>query len=216
MPELTRGRSPAGRRSKRALRIVAIAAAVLAAAGGFLLWGPIGVGNGPLSMATGGASGAADPGAGPYAILLPVHNSGHDQAVIDSVQLVGGTQYPAPHLLSLKLLGSGACGAAFSAQVSTAGGYAVRDCGTREDSPLVGGAIGFTSATSFGYAAAARVSAPAHGTCVVMTKIVVRYHVGIRHYTATDPNGLALCWHHAPSSAVQTAVGAALAAIRAD
>ena len=138
------------------------------------------------------------------------------QAVIDSVQLVGGTQYPAPHLLSLNLIGSGACGPAFSAQLSAASGYAVSKCGTREDSPLVGGAIGFTTAASFGYAAAARVSAPAHGTCVVMTKIVVRYHVGTRHYTATDPNGVALCWHHAPSSAVHTAVGAALAAIRAD
>ena len=26
-----------------------------------------------------------------------------------------------------------------------------------------------------------------------MTKIVVRYHVGIRHYTATDPNQLSVC-----------------------
>jgi hypothetical protein len=215
MPELCPGSRASGS-PKRALRILLVAAVLLAAAGGFLLWGPIGLGNGPLSMATGGASGAADPGAGPYAILLPVHNSGHDQAVIDSVQLVGGTQYPAPHLLSLNLLGSGACGAAFSAQLSAASGYAVRDCGTKDDGPLVGGAIGFTTAASFGYAAAARVSAPAPGTCVVMTKIVVRYHVGIRHYTATDPNGLALCWHHAPSSAVQTAVNAALAAIRAD
>jgi hypothetical protein len=207
--------SLAGGRSKRALRILLAAVVVLIAAGSFLLWGPIGLGNGPLSMASGGASGAADPAAGPYAILLPVHNSGHAQAVIDSVQVIGGTQYPAPHLMSLDLLGSRACGAAFSARISPASGYAVRDCGRREDGPLVGQAIGFTTATSFGYAAAARVSAPASGTCVVMTKIVVRYHVGIRHYTATDPNGLALCWHDASSSAVQTAVSAALAAIRA-
>ncbi len=216
MPELGSAHSLSGGRSKRTLRILLVAAVVLAAAGGFLLWGPVGLGNGPLSMASGGASGAADPGAGPYAILLPVHNSGHDHAVIDSVQLIGGTPYPAPHLLSLDLVGSHACGAAFAAEISAGSGYAVRDCGTREDGPLVGRAIGFTTATSFGYAAAARVSAPARGTCVVMTKIVVRYHVGIRHYTATDPNGLALCWHHASSSAVQTAVSAALAAIRAD
>jgi hypothetical protein len=205
------------RRSKRWLpRALVAAAFVLTAAGGFLLWGPVGLGNGPLSMASGGASGAADPGAGPYAILLPVHNSDHDQAVIDSVQLIGGTQYPAPHLLSLNLVGSHACGAAFSAQSSAASGYAVRDCGTREDSPLVGHAIGFTSVTSFGYAAAAQVSAPARGTCVVMTKIVVHYHVGIRHYTATDPNGLALCWHYASSSALQVAISAAMTAIRAN
>jgi hypothetical protein len=121
-------------------------------------------------MASGGSEGTADPGAGPFAILLPVHNSGPGEAVIDSVRLIDGTQYPAPHLLSLDLLGTDACGRAFSVQRTAAGGYAVRDCGARDDSPLAGHEIGFTSATSFGYAAEARVSAPARGTCVVMTE----------------------------------------------
>jgi hypothetical protein len=44
-----------------------------------------------------------------------------------------------------------------------------------------------------GFPAAAEAAAPAPGTCWVVTRIVVHYHVGIRHYSASDPYQLAVC-----------------------
>lgn len=41
-----------------------------------------------------------------------------------------------------------------------------------------------------------------------MTKIAVHYHVGLRHYTATDPFDLAVCGRGA-SSQVDAAMNAA-------
>ena len=57
--------------------------------------------------------------------------------------------------------------------------------------------------------AAAEVAAPRPGTCWVMTKIVVHYHVGIRHYSATDPYQLAVC---SDSAQVKAAMNAASSA----
>ncbi len=42
-----------------------------------------------------------------------------------------------------------------------------------------------------------------------MTEVIIHYHVGIRHYTATDPYELAVC---AKDASAQTANGAKNAA----
>jgi len=52
----------------------------------------------------------------------------------------------------------------------------------------------------FGWPAAAEVAAPRPGGCWVMTKVVVHYHVGIRHYAATDSYPLAVCRSHAKNA----------------
>src|SRR6266496_2880516 len=77
----------------RLWRTLLAAAALAAAVGAFLAWGPIGLGNGPLSVG-GGADYGPDPKLAPLAVLDPVE-AGGTGAVIDSVALVGGS-YPAP------------------------------------------------------------------------------------------------------------------------
>jgi hypothetical protein len=108
-------------------RVIIFAAAGLLAMGAFLLWGPIGLGNGPLSVGLGYGEGA-------------VH------------------------------------------------------------------AVSPTHPVSPGFPAAAELAAPRPGTCWVMTKVVVHYHVGIRHYSATEPASIALC---ADSAQVNAATKAA-------
>src|SRR6266498_4578246 len=77
----------------RLWRTLLAAAALAAPVGAFLAWGPIGLGNGPLSVG-GGADYGPDPKLAPLAVLDPVE-AGGTGAVIDSVALVGGS-YPAP------------------------------------------------------------------------------------------------------------------------
>ena len=67
-------------------------------------------------------------------------------------------------------------------------------CGGRDVGPLIGHAFGRDPRRIFfGFPSAAEVSAPPPGDCWVMTEIVIRYHVGIRHYSATDPFGMYAC-----------------------
>src|SRR5262245_51458663 len=80
------------------------------AVGAFLLWGPIGLGNGPLNAGAGGVTGGTDPGGGPLGFIIPIRNSGDAPAVVDGVELIGGTRYADPHLLALGALTSGICG----------------------------------------------------------------------------------------------------------
>jgi hypothetical protein len=174
--------------------LISIAAAVmfLLAIGAFLFWGPIGLGNGPVSAAMYATEGWADSGRGPVGFVIPIQNSGDAAAVIDGLDLTGGTGYPAPHLLRLEVLTSGNCGAAWPAR-QAGRGFALVGCGGTSAGELIGRAVGHTRPTSFGFPAAAEVTAPRPGRCWVMTQVVVHYHVGIRHYTATDPYELAVC-----------------------
>jgi hypothetical protein len=180
----------------------------LPAVGAFLLWGPIGIGNGPLSMGAWDTSSWADTGLSPIGTIIPVNNSGHAPAVIDAVQLVGNTRYPAPRLIApLELLTSGKCGGAWPAR-SAGHGFVLAGCGGTDHGPVIGHAFGPTPAVGFGYPAAAELAAPKAG-CWVLTAVVVHYHVGIRHYVVTDPDGLVVC---TGSAAINAATNAAIAA----
>src|SRR5215469_6181788 len=95
MPEPRSVLSLARGRSKRA-RMIRIAAVVLVVVGGFLLWGPVGLGNGPLNVQIGAVEGATAWGNGPVAFALPLRNSSGALAVVDGVELVGGTRFPGP------------------------------------------------------------------------------------------------------------------------
>src|SRR5215472_6061458 len=101
MPEPRAMLSLARGRSKRA-RMIRIAAVVLVAVGGFLLWGPVGLGNGPLNVQMAAVQGSTANG--PVAFALPLHNSSGALAVVDGVELVGGTRFPGPRLLGLDVL----------------------------------------------------------------------------------------------------------------
>jgi hypothetical protein len=91
-------------------RLIVIAAIAMLVVGAFLLWGPIGLGNGPLSAAMYASVGGPTSGRVPVGFMIGMHNSGHAPAVIDKIELVGGTRYPAPRLLALAVMTSGHCG----------------------------------------------------------------------------------------------------------
>jgi hypothetical protein len=191
----------------RKVRVVILAAAGLLAAGAFLLWGPIGLGNGPLSTGLGYGEGAVHTGT-PVGLVIPIFNSGGSSAVVDGLDLIGGTSYPGPHVLGLEVLTSGTCIGTWPVR-QAAGGFVLVGCGGTDAGPLVGHAVGPTRPVSPGFPAAAEIAAPHPGTCWVMTKVVVHYHVGIRHYSATESSQIALC---ADSAQVNAAMKAAQSA----
>ena len=187
--------------------VIILVAMGLLAIGVFLLSGPIGLGNGPVSAAVAATVGWADSGRGPVGFVIPIQNSGDALAVIDGVDLIGGTKYPGPHLLGLELLTSGKCGGAWPAR-RTGRGFTLVGCGGTDAGPLIGHSFGPTHPVSFGFPASAEAAAPRLGTCWVMTKIVVHYHVGIRHYSASDPYQLAVCANSDQVTSATKAAGA--------
>jgi hypothetical protein len=191
-------------RAGRKRRVIILAAIGLLVIGAFLLWGPIGLGNGPLSAGVYDTEGGVHASHDPAGIVIPVHNSGNSPAVVDGLDLIGGTSYPGPHVLGLEVLSAGACGGVWPVRQAVRG-FVLAGCGGTDAGPLVGHAFGATQPVSSGFPAAAEVAAPSPGTCWVMTKIVVHYHVGIRHYTATDPYQLALCANSAQVNAAMKA-----------
>jgi hypothetical protein len=122
---------------------------------------------------------------------MAIRNSGDARAVIDGLDVIGGTSYPGPRVLGLEVLTAGRCGGAWPAR-QAGRGFVLVGCGGTDAGPLIGHAVGPVHAF-FGFPAAAEAAAPDPGTCWVMTKIVVHYHVGIRHYSASDPYDLAVC-----------------------
>jgi hypothetical protein len=191
-------------RLKRVRRVILPVIATLALIGAFLTWGPIGLGNGPLSVRTNGLVGWTAPGPGPVAFHILVINSGHSPAVIDAVELAGGTSYPAPHELGLNVETSILCGPIGLAR-SDLRSFVMLGCADHDRGALIGRDI---APMWKGTLAAAEVAGPRPGTCWVMTKIIIHYRVGIRHYAATDPYPLAVCAKNA-SAQVTAAMSAA-------
>jgi hypothetical protein len=127
---------------------------------------------------------------------------------VDGLDLIGGTSYPGPRVLGLEALTPGACTGDWP--VRQAGrGFVLVGCGGTDAGPLAGHAVGPTHPVSLGFPAAAEVAAPRPGTCWVMTKVVVHYHVGIRHYSATGASGLAVCAGSAQLNAAMKAAESA-------
>jgi hypothetical protein len=189
--ETSQARWPA--RLRRRWRIVLTVAAALLVVGAFLLWGPIGLGNGPLSGAVYDVTSNVDSGGEVVGFTIPMQNTGGAPAVIDGIDLISGTRYPAPHILALRVLTSGNCGGTWPARQRPSG-FVLAGCGGADHGPLIGHAFGTNPVRIFsGWPAAAEVAAPRPHTCWVISEIVVHYHVGIRHYAATGPFGLVEC-----------------------
>ena len=98
-------------RWKRWRHVIIPVVAVMFAVGAFLLWGPNGLGNGPLAVEMNATEGWSESVLTPTGFILPMYNSGGSLAVVDSVDLVGGTRYAAPRILALAVLTSALCGA---------------------------------------------------------------------------------------------------------
>lgn len=78
---------------QRSRRVLAVVAAGLIAVAALLLWGPVGFGNGPLTAAEGSTVGGSDPGGGPVGFVIPFRNPGDAPAVVDGLDLIGGSRY---------------------------------------------------------------------------------------------------------------------------
>jgi hypothetical protein len=193
-------------------RRAAIAAGVaVLAIGALLLWGPVGLGAGPLFVGEFDAGGGPDSGAPAVAVVIPVHDSSHDPAVIDSIRLVGRTSYPGPHVIRREAWSVANCTGAWPVPAG-ARSFVAKDCGGKGLGPLIGHAFGFTKPVSPGYGAAFELSPPRAGSCWVLTDVVVHYHVGTKHYSTTDPDDLAVCAGNKPSRQINAAMSAAQSA----
>jgi hypothetical protein len=178
--------------SRRASRVAGLVTVAILLVGAFLLWGPIGIGNGPLSVQMSATEGNVAQDPTPVGFILPMYNSGHREAVVDGVELIAGTHYPGPRLLHLGVVSTAICGGAWPAR-TTASGFVMIGCGGASHASLIGYAIPYIHGISPGYPAAAEVTGPRPGGCWVLTEVVVHYHVGVRHYTATDRYQLVVC-----------------------
>jgi hypothetical protein len=185
----------------RRRRLIVPVIAALLVIGAFLMWGPIGLGNGPLSAGQGGVGLMTDAGPGPVAFGILLQNSGRCRPVIDTVTLIGGTSYAAPRELGLNVETQPQCYNLGSARPD-GHSFVIAGCGNLDGGPLIGHSVGPLSQGFFG---AAEVAAPRPGACWVMTKIVIHYHVGFRHYAATDNYALVVCGEGATAQMIAAA-----------
>jgi hypothetical protein len=175
--------------------------------GAFLLWGPIGLGNGPLNLGMSCCSRQTGLGGEPRAALvIPVLNSAHETAVVDSVKFKGGNGFPNAHVLSLWTISYTNCGGDWPVPARP-GPPKLIGCDAHILGPLIGHGYGFETYQG-GAMALAIVSLPSRTGCWVISAVVVHYHVGIRHYAATDPFGFAFCGARTSSALQQLAMTA--------
>jgi hypothetical protein len=198
-------------RWNRRRRVVIPAIIAVLAVGAFLLWGPVGLGNGPLSVTSNGAIGWTDSAGSSVLAPLPIYYSGQAEAVIDGVQLIGGTRYPVPHVMALEVLAtSGTCAGPGPAR-QTSRGFAEAGCPGTVHGALIGRSFGSGHVLSVDVTAAAEMPAPPPGRCWVTTRIVVHYHIGIRHFSASGQFNEAVCTTRDPKF-TEAAMDAAVAA----
>jgi hypothetical protein len=88
----------------RRRRIIIAVIAVLAGIGAVLAWGPIGLGNGPLSVpAVSGQFGSVDATSQPTVYVASLVNAGRSAAVVDGVTVISARAYPAVHVMSVRV-----------------------------------------------------------------------------------------------------------------
>ena len=192
-------------RSRRERHWRWIAAAVIAgvAATAFLIWGPIGLGSGPVTVDGPSGGQILGPQDQAWGMMVPVL-AGNSAAVTDQVALVGGDGYLGPRVLSLQELatGSGDCGGTYpwAGPDGILSSCAIDGLHRLIGVPLPGNNPGVNMVIKIGPPAA-------RSGCWVVTAIVVHYHVGIRHYTATGPADFAACKTAAEEHGADLALG---------
>jgi hypothetical protein len=174
---------------RRQARWLAAIAVAVAAAGAFLVWGPIGLGNGPLWLpaASGGVWSWSDTSSEPVAYVLQIGNPGHGAAIVDGVVVTGSPLF-APLVLRHALIGRSALWGCSSLGPFSGPGLATcvqpllhRAAGTviPAGTLLVVGKHDPTLVLE--------LAGPRPGQCWDLTSVVVRYHVGVKHYVGTYP-----------------------------
>ena len=165
--------------------------AVLAVGGAFLARGPIGLGNGPVLVASYASESVPDNNRAPMAIILPVLSTSHDEAVIDSVELIGNAGNPAPRMFALRAMKPNFC-LGMNPLRQSQRGLVPSGCQAQMLGPLAGQRIGYAP-TRQQVDAVIEVGPPPPGSCWALSAVVVHYHVGIRHWSATGPGAEAAC-----------------------
>jgi hypothetical protein len=193
---------------QRRRRTIIALVAVLLVVGAFLLWGPIGLGNGPLNLGSYCCLGqTALRGEQRAALVIPVLNSARATAVVDSVQFKGGNGFPNAHVLSLWTISYANCGGDWPVPARPGPPEMPGSCGAHILGPLIGHGYGLETELG-GAMALAVVSLPSSNGCWVISAVVVHYHIGIRHYAATDPFGFTFCGARTSSALQQLATQA--------
>ena len=174
---------------KRQAPWLAATAVAVAAVGAFLVWGPIGLGNGPLRLptASGGVWSWSDLRSEPVAYVLPIENHGHRAAIIDGVVVTGSPLF-APLVLQHALIGRSALWGCTSLGPFSGPGLAscVQPLLHRTTRAVIPAGtlliVGKHDPTLV-----LELTGPRPGQCWDLTSVVVRYHIGIKHYVGTYP-----------------------------
>jgi hypothetical protein len=182
-------------RSRRGLAVLVVA---LLAVGAFFARGPIGLGNGPLKFASSSGSSLTLPRKTDVVLVIPVRNPSRSAAVINGFALVGGGQgYTAPTLVhSFAAHSTGCQGLMLDSQVTDSGCATgeMKLAGLTVPASRKAGGPGVPSPVPVpSLAMVAELAPPAAGTCWTLRRLAVHYRVGIRHFTNTTPEQIAVC-----------------------
>lgn len=190
--------------SRRMARLagVVVAAVVLALAA-VLIWGPVGLGSGPLTVyapSGGQVLGQKDQ---VWGLIVPLQ-AGDTGAVIDGVSVAGGAGYSAPRVLAIWTMKDrqGQCGGMFPwrGPGSIMSSCAIGGLHALVGVPLPGNEPGIDMVLAIG---------PQVGPdgCWSAMSMVVHYHVWIRHYTVTVSDSFVACKSPAEEDRAELAVG---------
>ncbi|MBO0832503.1 MAG: hypothetical protein J2P29_11100, partial [Actinobacteria bacterium] len=127
----------------------------------------------------------------PVGYVLPLGDNGPGVAIVDAVSVTSSPRF-APSTLRQALIGHLDHAGCIALGPFTGHGSVLPGCAPSVLKSAAGAAVEVTQFRSVERVQAALVlelSAPRPGRCWDITAVVIRYHVGIRHYAATFPEG---------------------------
>jgi hypothetical protein len=190
-PETAAAPGPRRKLSRRARAAViggaAAAAAVIAAGAGFLAFGPVGRGPGPLSVGFVSSSGIVPPDDSTM-IIVPVGAAASTTAVIDAVGIRGGGGYHAPREIRVVGITGQACRGIW---LTGPGRFTAR-CAPGGTVPLLHRAVPRSLAAA-AIDIGIEVGPPGAAGCWGVGRVSVHYHVGHRHYVNASVESLSGC-----------------------
>jgi len=176
-----------GRWPRAAIGGAALALAVIVAGVGFVAFGPIGMGPGPLSVGFVSSAGVVPPDDSTM-IVIPVGAAASTTAVIDAVGIRGGGGYHAPREIRVVGITSQSCRGIWR---TGPGGFAAR-CAPDGTVPLLHRAVPRHPAAAT-IDIGIEVGPPGASGCWGVGRVSVHYHVGHRHYVNAAVESLSGC-----------------------
>jgi hypothetical protein len=161
--------------------------AVIIAGAGFLAFGPVGMGPGPLSVGFVSSSGVVPPEDSTM-ITIPGGAAASTTAVIDAVGIRGGGGYHAPREIRVVGITGQACRGIW---LTGPGGFAAR-CAPGGTVPLLHRAVPRHPAAAT-IDIGIEVGPPGQAGCWGIGRVSVHYHVGRRRYVNAAAETLSGC-----------------------